>query len=61
MISHSYISTHVADENSTIVVISLFRLQIQAHRNDAAAIAKRHTVRIPEVSRVNCPAVWIVE
>lgn len=61
MISHSYISTHVADENSTIIGISLFRLQIETHRYDIAAIAESHAVLIPKVSRMYCTAIWIIE
>lgn len=39
-VSRSYITTHVADENTAVFRRPLLRQQIETHRDDVAAIAK---------------------
>lgn len=60
-VSRSYITTHVADENTAVFRRALLRQKIETHRDDAAAISKRHARWSSVVSGVDCAAVRTVE
>lgn len=60
-ISHSYITTHVADKNAAIFRRALLREKVQTHRDDVCSVAECHAAICPEVSSVNSATVRAVE
>lgn len=57
----AYITTHVTDENAAILGRALLGQEVEAHRDDVAAVASSHAVRISKVARMNGAAVRTVE
>lgn len=60
-ISHSYITTHVADKDAAILCGSLFGQKVEAHRHDVGAVSESHAVGVPEVSGMDSASVGAVE
>lgn len=60
-VSRSYITTHVADENTAVFRWPLLGQQIETHRHDVAAITERHAGWCSVVAGMNGAAIWAVE